>query len=204
MGMRLELNLEDLVQQHYGPHVAEEEEEEGLKGEGDLIDCDYDSERGKFNCDVVEEEEEEKENDKEEKEKVVEELVVEREREKEKNLSFNANNLVKGAGAGGRGGMGGRAEMKVNKKIEYFENKLKPSKEDNRLRDVTATMTATTNGEGNLKEGFEGKMLVEEKVGVKRDGEGEEEWKQRKLVNILCLGSFLMTALLLYLFPLPN
>lgn len=151
MGLKLPLNLEEFLVGRAGGRrrtlLSDVSE-----------DCEYDSERGKFNCNTNE---------------MVEgwkgDLVVNNDTKKE-NLNFNANNVLP------------TTEQKklLNKKIEYFENKLKPSKENNRLKEVM---------EGAKKD---------------EDEEKEKECKEKKLVNILCLGSFFMTALLLYFFPLPN
>lgn len=151
MGLKLPLNLEEFLVGRAGGRrrtlLSDVSE-----------DCEYDSERGKFNCNTNE---------------MVEgwkgDLVVNNDTKKE-NLNFNANNVLP------------TTEQKklLNKKIEYFENKLKPSKENNRLKEVM---------EGAKKD---------------EDAEKEKECKEKKLVNILCLGSFFMTALLLYFFPLPN
>ena len=163
--MVLKLDLEELVLRR-----GQEEHVPVVGGVGEVLDCEYDSERGKFNCNVVEEE--------------VAVASVKQPPTPVKELgNFNANN-EKGV------------TLMVNKKIEYFENKLKPSKEDNRLKEAA----------GKAKD-FEVKRVGlsghEKDMGKPIEGEEKTE-EERKLINILCLGSFFMTALLLYLFPLPN
>lgn len=145
IGLKLPLNMEELLVGGRRLFLSAE-------------DCEYDSERGKFNC-------------------VTGagagggggEAVIEEERK-----HFNANNML------------GSEPKLLNKKIEYFENKLKPSKEDNRLKEEAQRCEA------------------EEKGVAKEKRFSEEEQKNKKLINILCLGGFFMTAFLLYLFPLPN
>lgn len=167
--MGLRLNLEEMVLRRPIQEVDEEGEEGGE-------DCEYDSERGKFNCtDTLEGEEEE-----DQEEVNVGEMIEEKKKE-----NFNANNVL---------GVEQKAALLVNKKIEYFENKLKPSKEDNRLRDVM--------GKGGSFEAREEKKMKGQEDEMKENV--DKDYEQRKMINILCLGSFFMTAFLLYLFPLPN
>lgn len=190
MGLKLSLNLEELLLRRPSLRAYEEGYCEGGGGgvaplpEVDEEDCEYDSERGKFNCDTLE---------------GMEELVEQQQQEqgqgkgdkirKSESVNFNANNVL---------GVEQKAALLVNKKIEYFENKLKPSKEDNRLRDAMGAGRAVKENDVIKMEKVQEKKVVGE---GKKEGEGE---KGRKLINILCLGSFFMTALLLYLFPLPN
>lgn len=183
MGLKLALNLEELVlrkpfqldDQGRVVAVADEGQELGM-------DCEYDSEKGKFNCNDLKEGFEEVVvggND----QNVIEESINVRKESNNFNPNNNINNVL---------GVDQKGSLLVNKKIEYFENKLKPSKEDNRLKEERAA--------GNVKK---------EEVGQEKDtgrilGEKDDLEKERKLINILCLGSFFMTVFLLYLFPLPN
>lgn len=179
MGLKLALNLEELVlrkpfqldDQGRVVAVADEEQEMGM-------DCEYDSEKGKFNCNDLKEGFEEVVvggND----QNVIEESINVRKESNNFNPNNNINNVL---------GVDQKGSLLVNKKIEYFENKLKPSKEDNRLKEERAAG-----------------IVRKEEVGQEKDtGRMDYDEKGRKLINILCLGSFFMTALLLYLFPLPN
>lgn len=156
MGLKLPLNMEEFLVGRGGRRrilLSDVSE-----------DCEYDSERGKFNCNP---------NELAEGWKAIGDGLMVNDTKKE-NLNFNANNVLP-------------TEQKklLNKKIEYFENKLKPSKENNRLKEAM---------EGAKQEVEMGKMEKDQ----------EKESKEKKLVNILCLGSFFMTALLLFFFPLPN
>lgn len=205
LGLKLALNLEEMVTQREAYNNRAGGDGSRMEVLNEEEDCEYDSERGKFNCDAPMggEIEEGGEVDLVETKEVQEIVVAEK---KKDSLSFNANNVSEVK----------RTPM-VNKKIEYFENKLKPSKEDNRLKEVAlggGGEKRFREEEGRVKEIIRKEEEVLEKrdggeIGVEKGDEGKLEVdlgdeERKKMINILCLGSFFMTALLLYLFPLPN
>lgn len=148
--------------------------------DGEMIeDCEYDSDNGMFNCSDDGAAEEWKGSGQ------GRELKQGPEKDQKKK-DVNKNNELSPEQKKGA----------MNKKIEYFENKLKPSKADNRLRE------AMTQGGCKVERGYENRNEVQ--VGIKGKEVKEEEDERKKMINILCLGSFFLTALLLYLFPLPN
>lgn len=201
-GLKLALNLEELVLRR--PFQLDDQgrvvvDEAGVEGEvpgGLLVDCEYDSERGKFNCDDIDLNnmmtgfgQEDMQDVRGQEVERMSQIGMEghnknNNKRQESVNNINVNNVL---------GTDQKGALLVNKKIEYFENKLKPSKEDNRLREERGLGLAQVD---RVKDSF-----CEEKQG---NNEEEEMEGQRKLINILCLGSFFMTALLFYLFPLPT